>query len=349
VLETYDSRVMDAASLRQLAEAFQFKADSLLAPPDSADRAPDSQPTRYRDQPDPARRIQAMRFISVAVDAGKAAFQDDSIAKGDEDLIRLARIIGPMARDQLGNAATAAAIWQGAIKKIGAAELRAECLVETADVAVNDLAKPEAAKPLLDAATKILGGDRASKIANRFFRVWGDYYAATGDGKAARKAYGEAEAAVSKRKTFVERAAWQGARSRSTEQFLRTGEYDRAIAEIRQWQDDFPADKITGLVTCMYARYWAGRDKNQQAIALAGQLTAVNPDSPYIDQMQMLVAECHLATGAPEKAVATLESFLKGYPGSPLVKEAKQRIAEIKSGEAAPKKPGKKPARPAEK
>jgi len=358
VLETYDSRVMDVASLKQLVEAFQAKADNLLAPPESGERGPGEQPQepqpaatpkRHRDSPDAAKKAQALKFIASAVELGKAAFLEDSSAKGDEDLIQLARIIGPMARDQLGNASTAAIIWQGAGRKIGAAELRAECFVETADVAINDLIKPEAAKPLLDAATKVLGGDRSGPIANRFFRVWGDYYALTGDGKLARKAYNEADAAMSTRKSYVERSAWQGAHARSTEQFLKTGEYDRAIAEIRQWQDEFPADKINGLVTTMYARYWAGREKYPQAIALAGQLATVNLDSPYIDQMQMLVAECHLAMEAPEKAIATLESFIKGYPGSPLVKKAKERLAEIKSGEAAPKKPGKKPARPAEK
>lgn len=353
VLETYDPRVMDVKSLRQLVEAFRAKADNLLAPPESGEGSQESQPgaaaRRVRDQPDAPRKTQAMRFIAVAVEAAKGAFSEDSVAKGDEDLIQLARTLAPMARDQLGNAATAAMIWQGAARKIHAPELQAACLVEAADVAVNDLVRPEAAKPLLDAATKVLHGDRNSNVANRFFRVWGDYYALTGDGNSARKAYSEAEAAMSTRKSFVERTAWQGARGRSTEQFLKTGEYDRAIAEIRQWQDEFPADKITGLVTTMYARYWAGRAKYEQAIAQAGQLTAVNPDSPYVDQMQMLVAQCHLDMGAPEKAVATLESFIRGYPGSPLMKEAKQRLAEIKAGEASPKKPGKKAGRAVEK
>jgi predicted negative regulator of RcsB-dependent stress response len=353
VLETYDARVMDVASLKQLVEAFQAKADALVAGPESSDQPGSEQPAdtskRPRGQPDATKKAQALRLLTVAVDAGKMAFQEDSTAKGDENLIRLARIVGPLARDQLGNSQVAGMIWQGAARKIGDAELRAECLVETADVAVNDLVNAHAAKPLLEAATKVLGGGRAAPIANRFFRVWGDYYALTGDGKLARKAYNEAEAAMSTRKTYVERTAWQGARGRSTEQFLKTGEYDRAIAEIRQWQDDFPADKITGLVTLMYARYWAGREKYPQAIALAGQLATVNPDSPYVDQLQMLVAECHLATGAPDKAVATLESFLKGYPGSPLVPEVKRRLAEMKTGEATPKKAPKKPGRPAEK
>ena len=199
----------------------------------------------------------------------------------------------------------------------------------------------------LEAATKVLGGDRAGPMANRFFRVWGDYYALAGDGKSAAKAYNEAEAAVSTRKKQVERTAWQGARGRSTEQFLKSGQYERAIAEIRQWQDEFPADKITGYLTLLYARYWAGREKHQQAIALAGQLSAVNPDSPYHDQMQILAAECHAAMGSPEKAVATLESLVKTDPGSPLIPAVKEQIERLKASPAAGTRKPKPASRPA--
>ena len=357
VLETYDPQTLDLASLKQMVLAFQAKADMLLAPPESADKAagekppeqqPAASPKRHREPPE-SKKAQALKYISAAVQTGKAAFAEDSPLKGDEALIQLARSIGPTARDTLGNSPLAATIWQGAARKIANPELRAECLVETADIAVNDMANFSAAKPLLEAATKVLGGDRSGPIANRFFRVWGDYYALAGDGKSARKAYNEAEAAMSTRKTYAERTAWQGAHGRSTEQFLKTKEFDRAIAQIRRWQDEFPADKITGYVTLMYARYWAGREKYEQALALAGQLSAVNPDSPYIDQIEILASECHAAMGSPEKAIATLESMIKTYPGSPLIPEVKERIAQLKSPEAASSKKPKKPARAAEK
>jgi len=356
VLETYDPQTLDLASLKQMVLAFQAKADKLLAPPESADKSPAEPPAeqepassqRHRE-PSESKKAQAQKYFAAAVHAGKTAFAKDSPLKGDQELIQLARSIGPTARDTLGNSALAATIWHGAARKIANPELRAECLVETADIAVNDMANFTAARPLLEAATKVLGGDRSGPIANRFFRVWGDYYALTGDGKSARKAYNEAEAAVSTRRTYAERTAWQGAHGRSTEQFVKTKEYDRAIAEIRQWQDEFPADKINGYVTLMYARYWAGREKYEQALALAGQLSAVNPDSPYVDQMQILAAECHAAMGSPDKAIATLESLVKTYPGSPLVPEAKKRIARLKSPEAAPAKKPKKPAHAAEK
>ena len=82
----------------------------------------------------------------------------------------------------------------------------------------------------------------------------------------------------------------------------------------------------------MTARYWAARAKYPQAIALAGQLAAVNADSPYADAIQLLAAECHQAAGDKEKAAATLRNVIKNYPGSPMLPEAKQLLQRIESG-----------------
>ena len=87
---------------------------------------------------------------------------------------------------------------------------------------------------------------------------------------------------------FLEKAAWQGARSRSTEEFIKQKQFARAAEELDAWQREFPAEKIDGYLTLLTARYWAGRGKYAQAIAQAEQLQAVNPDSPYVDQVLLL-------------------------------------------------------------
>ena len=67
-------------------------------------------------------RAEAERYLAKAVAAGKVAFGGDSAAKGDEDLLKLAQLIGPMARERLGDSETAFQIWQGAIQRIAAGE-----------------------------------------------------------------------------------------------------------------------------------------------------------------------------------------------------------------------------------
>lgn len=314
VLETYDPRALDAFALRQLVLAYQAKAEAV------------------------AGKTEAAKYIAAIAKAGREALVEESAAKGDEDLGRLARLVGPVARDQLGDSKLAGQIWLGASRKITGADLKAECQMELADIAISDLADAAAGRRFLDAATTGMGKGRRGLVASRLQRVWGDYFALVGDGKSARKAYAEAESLLDSKRNSIERTAWQGAHGRSTEQFLKTGELDRAAAEIRLWQDEFPGDKIHGYITLLSMRYWIAREMYPQAIAQAGRLVAVNADSAYVDQLLMLAADCHARLGAPDRAIATLQSLIKDQPGSPLVPLAKEKIERLQSGEKGRRK-----------
>ena len=79
-------------------------------------------------------------------------------------------------------------------------------------------------------------------------------------------------------------------------------------------------------MTLLCARYWAAREKYDQAIAQAGQLQAVNPDSAYTDQILLIAADCEIRRGHKDRAVAVLNSILKDYPGSPLVPLVKKNL-----------------------
>lgn len=342
IVERYDPARLDAVGLRQLVLAYLAKAESLLAWEEKAhsegavqEPSPPGRPDQHASQAE-ARKAEAQKYFAAAVAAGKVALLGDSAAKGDDELVRLARLVGPLARDRLGDSLLAGSIWLGASKRLTAAGPKGECLIHAADIALNDVATPEAiqaARNYLQMATKLCPPG-PGPLSSRLKRVWGDYYASTGDGQSARKAYAEAETLLDSRRPYVERAAWQGAHGRSTEQFLKSGELDRAIAQIHQWQDEFPADKVHGYVTLLAARYWAQRGKYPQAIALSRQLAATNSDSAYVDQALLLAAECHEAAGETDKAVATLQALLKEHPGSPLVPEVKQRIKRLQAGPA---------------
>jgi tetratricopeptide (TPR) repeat protein len=341
VIEKYDPKTLDAASLLQLVRAYEAKALAL------ANREEDAAAKARRDneddkrqpankRPGPPRRTpdsdvtpsESDRCFAEAVAAGRVAFADDSAAKGDADLLSLAQLIGPIARYRLGEALAAGQIWRDAAKRIAAPEKKAECEVAAADVAINDLVKPAAVKSLLTAAKEHLG-NRSGPIAVELHRVWGDYHASVGDGRAARKEYEQAQRAAGSTKSFAERTAWLGTHARSTEEFLKHRQYVRAIEELRDWQREFPAEKIDGYWTLLFARYWAGRGKHAQAVAQAEQLQAVNRDSPYVDQLLYLAAESELHGGRRDRALATFQSLLKDYPGSPLVPAAKKQIERL--------------------
>lgn len=352
LLETYDASKLDAVSLRQLVLAFEAKASELEAKAEAEAKAkttePESKPSVPR-APGAARLpeedknlLEATRYYRKAVEAGKTAFVGQSAARGDDDLFKLAQLVGAMARNRLLDSKTALEIWRGASERIAVGELKAQCAAEAADIAINDLLDLPLAKKLLEEADKLLAGRKNPAASGELQRVWGDYYAATGDGKAARKAYQQAEEILATRQRFIERTAWLGAHSRSTEEFLRQRQLDRAAAEIRTWVRRFPTEKLEGYATLLYAKFWEAQQLYPQAIAQAEQLIAAAPDSPYADQILLLAAECELKRGRTDRALATLRSLVKDYPGSPLVGQAKSMIARLEAGKL-PSTPPKRP------
>lgn len=345
LLETYDAAALDAESLRQLVAAYVWKADVELTPqpeePASQPDAENSQPATPVDphelaeqqaQQEAERKLRWRHYVALAVAAGQVAFLEQSAATGDESLIELARLIGPMARDQLGDSRLAGRIWFGASGRIGRDDLRVQCETEAADVLLNDMGNVSGAKGLLDQARARLGQGRDGPVASHLLSIWGDYQAARGDGPAARQAYREAGEVLASGKTHAERTAWQGAHSRSVEQFLKSGRLDRAAEQLRAWRREFPEEKIDGYQNLLFARYWAQRGQFDQAVALADQLLVANPNSPYIDQLLLVSADCDVKRNQPDRALATLRSILKDYPGSPLVPVVRENIAKLEGG-----------------
>jgi TolA-binding protein len=188
------------------------------------------------------------------------------------------------------------------------------------------LLRPADAKRLLDAADVAMKTEKTGPVASALQRVWGDYYAATGKGDEARKSYTAAATTLGQAGSFVEQTARQGAHSRSTEEFLRTGQFDRAAEELAAWQQEFPGGKLDGYLTLMLAKYWAGRKQYAAVVIQAEQLQTANPNSPYVDQILFLAADCEMRLGHKDRAVATLRSLLQNYPGSPMTPLVKENI-----------------------
>jgi PKD repeat protein len=339
IIETYDMKSLDAPSLRQVVLAFEAKSLALDVLAEAAakrarvvEEDPNRRPDVKRKLPNRDQTVaensetDSERYLAKAVAAGAVAFADDSVAGSDADLLNLARLIGPMAHFRLNDSAAAFQIWQGAANRLKSGEAQTECEIAAADIAVNDMLNVPAAKTLLTAATKHFGA-HAGPAAVELYRTWGDYYAAVGDGRSAEKEYLHAEQAVGSKRSFIEQAAWRGAHARSTEEFVRGKQYQAAIEELRAWQREFPAEKLEGYWSLLFARYWAARGQFAQAIAQAERLQAVNTESPYLDQILFLAADCETRRGRKDRAVATLRSLLKDCPGSPLTPTVEKNIA----------------------
>ncbi len=288
---------------------------------------------------DPTGLLQLVRALEESGSAARAAKAGQAGLHGRQSMdsesgLELARMVGGLLRDRLDDPEGALAFWQRAATVLGPGPWKAECEVEAADIALDDLLKPETARRLLDSATARMDPGVEARVASRWNRVWGDWYARKGDRSSAHAAYARAFAVLGTTRSAVEQQAWRGALSRSTEEFLRDRSFDRARSELRRWQDEYPIDKVEGYLTFLQASYWAARDEFPRAIALAGDLLAINPDSPYADRLVFLSGQCDEKLGRTARARACYQSLLNDYPGSPLVGQARQKLAQ----------PAKKPA-----
>lgn len=296
---------------------------------------------------DPAGLLQLVRarleanHAEEAVAAARAAIRKKSLEGEDGTLEALGKLVLPVLRDRLDEPAVACEFARSASQQAEADPIKALFEIEAADVALHDMLKPADARTLLDAATAHLPASAASErpeLSARLFRMWGDWYSRKGDAKSARAAYTRAAPlAPGARRPAAEQSSWRGAFGRSTEAFLRDRQPDRALAELRRWQEEFPLDKLDADLVLLQARERAARGKQAQAIALATDLIAIAPDSAFADRLLVLSAECHEKLRHNDAALAAYRSLVHDYPGSPLVPDARKQIERLSaSGHVAP-------------
>jgi TolA-binding protein len=298
-LEQYNSENLDALGLVQLVRAYVLADD----------------------------------FVSAA-QAAAAAFSSTATEHTDQSRWLLAQLVGPVLREKLNNPKAAANLWMAASQQIKNKAWRAESAVEAADILLNDLLDPAAASTVLATAEEFLP-EATSLTRSRYYRVLGDWQARSGNSREGRSAYLKAGAVRELPYNAIESNAWRGARSRSSEAFLRSEEWERAREELQKWQQDFPEDKYEGYLSLLQMRYWLARGKHPQALAVANDLLVVHPHSPYADRLVFLTANSEEEANRMAAAVAAYRSLVADYPGSPLVNAAKNAIQRLTEPAAA--------------
>ncbi len=335
ILDAYNPAATDARSLLQMVQAYLTKADEFLPPPPPDTVFVDEeQAAAATQQPavDPkTRESERRKYLMRALEVARQGLLNGK-QTGDEELLRLLRLVSPISRDVFDDSTLALNLWNSVLSRLQTDAARAEAHLVLADIELNDLLALAEAKKHLEAAEKLLQDpSRHEYLGALCYRLRGELAASEGQQEEAVKALQQAELLVAVRRNEVERTAWRGARSRSTEQFLRSGELDRAAAELRAWSNEFPLDIVEGYLPLLWGKYWFARGRYEVVTALADRLLVVNPYSPYIEELLLLSARADMVLKRVDRAKATLESLLKDYPGSPLVGEAKQLLQKLQS------------------
>ena len=77
------------------------------------------------------------------------------------------------------------------------------------------------------------------------------------------------------------------------------------------------------------ARAYRRLNRQREAIPMLSQLSETSPNPDVLDDATLLLAECLIDIQAYNDAKATLRSFIRRFPDSPLVNDAKMALANL--------------------
>jgi tetratricopeptide (TPR) repeat protein len=306
----------------QEAAAASAEADSPLA--EALDR--------YNAQNlDPAGLTEMVRaYLQVkdwrnAVNLGRAAFTPEAVEHTDETRWMLVRMLGPVLRHELLDAAGAAELFRDAAALIEHREWRGACALEAADCYLNDALDAAEAGPLLASVVE----EQVflpPVLIGRMHRLLGDWSARAGDGKTARAEYAKAAGYL------TASLAAEHDFGAAAERLLRERELRRLRIELDRWQNASPPEKAEGRWSLAMMGYWIAHAKYPQALAVGSDLLTVNAQSPYAQRVLYLVALCQGKLDQKPQAAAALQTLLKAHPQGALAVAAEAQRARLQEG-----------------
>jgi len=157
----------------------------------------------------------------------------------------------------------------------------------------------------------------------------GDVHRRRGDGAKALAAYQQAENMNPPISANL-RAVRVGSLARSIEFYIRQKDFQTAREHLLEWDREFPTHKLGGYSTLQWVHYYQARGKHREAIREAGDLVAASERSNYAAELLLASADSYLALKEPDKARRLLEHVINVYKDSPLVADAKEKLAAIK-------------------
>ena len=201
--------------------------------------------------------------------------------------------------------------------RLDAARIQAERL----ELLLHKLKQPEraleAAKSIIRTRTGLEDRIAAVKI--------GDVYRAQGDFEKAEDAYREAQ-----KITYAEMdrrviAVRQGGYLETVWSHIENGALRAAREGLVMWEIEHPIGKLSGDLILMTARYFDALGEPDRALAELETLVKLNPLTPYLPDVTLLMARAHRKLGNAAKARELVERVLTEYPRS---KAAQQAIRE---------------------
>jgi TolA-binding protein len=113
--------------------------------------------------------------------------------------------------------------------------------------------------------------------------------------------------------------------------YIRTGRWHEAEQSLSLALKYKPTGSHTANGRLQLARALKALGKQREAIPILLNLSEASPDKELMDEAAMLLAECQIDMEAFNDAIGTLRTFVRRFPNSPLIHDARMKLANIQS------------------
>lgn len=111
--------------------------------------------------------------------------------------------------------------------------------------------------------------------------------------------------------------------------YIRTGRWHEAEQSLSLALKYKPTGSHTSNGRLQLARAFKALGKQREAVPILLNLSEASPDKELMDEAAMLLAECQIDMEAYNDAIGTLRTFIRRFPNSPLIHDARMKLADI--------------------
>ncbi len=207
-----------------------------------------------------------------------------------------------------------AALVPEAPTRLDAARIQAERI----ELVLHKLKKPDAALELARAIIRNRSGLEDRIAATKI----GDVYRAQGDFAKAEEAYREAQRVAYAEADRRVIAVQQGGYLETVWSHIENGALRAAREGLVKWEIEYPIGKLSGDLILMTAKYFDKVGEPDRALAECETLVKLNPLTPYLPDVELLMARAYRKLGNAAKARELTEKVLREYPKSRAAQQA---------------------------
>lgn len=113
--------------------------------------------------------------------------------------------------------------------------------------------------------------------------------------------------------------------------YIRTGRWHEAEQSLSLALKYKPTGSHTANGRLQLARALKALGKQREAVPILINLSEASPDKELMDEAAMLLAESQIDMEAYNDAIGTLRTFIRRFPNSPLIHDARMKLANIQS------------------